>query len=41
MDIKKIIACEIFTDELAAILPEEYQNININWIDAGLHTNID
>lgn len=41
MDIKKIIACEIFTDELAAVLPDKYQNIEINWIDAGLHANLD
>lgn len=38
---KKIIACQIFTDELLAVLPEENKDIDINWIDAGLHANID
>jgi len=37
---KKLIACEIFTDELSAVLPEEYRDIDINWIDAGLHSDI-
>ena len=36
---KKINACQIFTDELRAVLPEEYRDIDINWLDAGLHWN--
>ena len=38
---KKILACQIFTDELLAVLPEEYKNIDITWLDAGLHANLD
>lgn len=38
---KKIIACQIFTDELFAVLPEEYRDIDITWLDAGLHMNLD
>lgn len=38
---KKIIACQIFTDELLAVLPEEYKDIDITWFDAGLHMNLD
>jgi len=38
---KKIIACQIFTDELSAVLPEEYKDIDITWLDAGLHANLD
>ncbi len=38
---KKILACQIFTDELLAVLPEEYKDIDITWLDAGLHANLD
>ena len=38
---KKIIACQIFTDEVSAVLPEEYRNVDIIWLDAGLHMNLD
>ncbi len=38
---KRIIACQIFTDELLASLPEEYKEIDITWIDAGLHSDLD
>ena len=38
---KKLIACQIFTDELSAVLPEKYKDINITWLDAGLHMNLD
>ncbi len=38
---KKIIASQIFTDELLAVLPEEYKDIDITWLDAGLHWNFD
>ena len=38
---KKIIACQVFTDELLAVLPEEYRDSDITWLDAGLHWNID
>lgn len=38
---KKIIACQVFTDELSAVLPEEYGDIEITWLDAGLHWNFD
>lgn len=38
---KEIIACQIFTDELPAVLPEEYKDIEIVWLDAGLHCNLD
>lgn len=38
---KKIIACEIFTDELLAVLPETYRNIDITWLDSGQHMDLD
>jgi len=38
---KKIIACQIFTDELLAVLPDEYKDTDITWLDAGLHWNRD
>ena len=38
---KKISACQIFTDELPAVLPEEYRDIYITWLDPGLHYNFD
>jgi len=38
---KKIFACQIFTDELLAVLPDEYKDIDITWLDAGLHANLD
>lgn len=38
---KKIIACQIFTDELSAVLPEANRGIDITWLDAGLHMNLD
>lgn len=38
---KKIVACQIFTDELMAVLPDEYKDIDITWLDAGLHANLD
>ena len=38
---KKIIACQIFTEELLAVLPEEYRDIDITWLDAGLHSNLE
>ena len=38
---KKINACQIFTDELNAVLPEEHKDIDITWLDAGLHWNRD
>lgn len=38
---KKIIACKVFTDELSAVLPKEYRDIDITWLDAGLHFNLD
>ena len=38
---KRIIACQIFTDEILAALPEEYKDIEITWLDAGLHWNLD
>lgn len=38
---KKIFACQIFTDELPAVLPEEYKDIDITWINAGFHMNFD
>jgi uncharacterized protein DUF1638 len=38
---KKIIACQIFTDELRAVLPEDYSDMDITWLDAGLHMNLD
>ena len=38
---KKLIACQIFTDELLAVLPEEYKDIDITWLNAGLHMNLD
>ncbi len=38
---KKLIACQIFADELSAALPEAYKDIEITWLDAGLHMNID
>ena len=41
MNKKKIIACQIFTDELLAVLPEQYKDIDITWLDAGLHANLD
>lgn len=37
----KIIACQVFTDELLAVLPEKYKNADILWLDAGLHWNLD
>ena len=37
---KKIIACQIFSDELSAVLPEEYRGIDITWLDPGLHMNL-
>lgn len=38
---KKIIACQVFTEELLAVLPEEYRDVDITWLDAGLHFNLD
>lgn len=38
---KKIIARQIFTDELSAVLPEEFKDIDITLLDAGLHMNSD
>lgn len=38
---KQIFACQIYTDELPAVLPEEYRDIDITWLDAGLHWNRD
>ena len=38
---KKIIACQIFTDELSAVLAEGYEDIDVVWLDAGLHMNFD
>jgi len=38
---KKIIACQIFTEELMAALPEEYKDFDITWLNAGLHSNLD
>lgn len=38
---KKIIACQVFADELLAVLPEEYRGIDITWLDPGLHWNLD
>ncbi len=38
---RKIIACQIFTDELSAILPEKDEDFDITWLDPGLHTNLD
>ena len=38
---KKIIACQIFKDELLSTLPEEHKDIDITWLDAGLHWNLD
>ena len=38
---KKIIACQIFTDELLAVLPEVYRDTDIIWLDPGLHYNLD
>jgi hypothetical protein len=38
---KRIIACQIFTNKLLAALPEEYKEIDITWLDAGLHWNLD
>ena len=38
---KKILACQIFSDELLAVLPEDHKNIEIIWLDAGLHANLD
>ena len=38
---KKIFACQIFSDELFAVLPTEYKDIDIAWFDAGLHAHLD
>lgn len=38
---KKIVACQIFTDELSAVLAEGYEDIEVVWLDAGLHMNLD
>lgn len=38
---KKIIACEVFIDELLAVLPEAYKDIDITWLDPGLHMDLD
>ena len=38
---KKIIGCQIFSDEITAVLPEQYKNIDITWINAGLHTSLE
>jgi uncharacterized protein DUF1638 len=38
---KKLIACQIFTDELSAVLLEEHRDIDVTWLNAGLHMNLD
>ncbi|ACN15530.1 hypothetical protein HRM2_24360 [Desulforapulum autotrophicum HRM2] len=38
---KKLIACQIFADELLAVLPEVYKDIEITWLDPGLHMNME
>jgi hypothetical protein len=38
---KKIIACQIFTDELLVVLSETHRDIDITWFDLGLHFNLD
>ncbi len=38
---KKIMACQIFKDELPTVLPDAYKDIDITWLDAGLHWNRD
>jgi len=38
---KKLIACKIFKDELTAVLPERYEDMDITWLDPGLHYNLD
>jgi hypothetical protein len=41
MNKKKIIACQIFNDELSAVLPEAYGDMDITWLNPGLHMNLD
>ncbi|WP_372683787.1 DUF1638 domain-containing protein [Desulfosarcina sp.] len=38
---KRIIACQVFADELLAVLSEVHQDIDVTWLDAGLHWNLD
>lgn len=37
---KKLIACKIFKNELTAVLPEKYKDIDIIWLDPGLHYDL-
>ncbi len=37
----KMIGCQVFANELFAVLPEEYKDIDVTWLDAGLHWDLD